>query len=194
MIHRYLHADMRSSRAYLLTAPLVAAALLFPSTADAFERQWHAGVSLGYSYFSAPQEAMHGMGGGLHLTYGVTDALNAMIELDVSTHPGTGVLVGSTAAGIGYVVDILQVVPYVGLLVGPYDVWATASDATCQMTNGLSCHSGRLGVSLPFGLDYTVSRSFIVGVEGRYHLLFLGPDAPEQMVTAFAKAELTWGF
>jgi opacity protein-like surface antigen len=195
---------MRRSRAPLLLPALVAAALLVPSVADAYERQWHAGVSLGYAYLSTevptegPTEgptteaAGHGFGGGLHLTYGINDMFNVMAELDLTAHPSGSLLAGSASAGVSYVVDILQVVPYVGLMAGGYDLWTTSGP--CGAEGLPSCHSGRLGGSIPFGLDYTVTRSFTIGFAGRYHLLFLGPGSVEQMFTAFARAELVWGY
>jgi hypothetical protein len=170
----------------------LAAPLLSPSTASAFERQWHAGLGVGYSYFSSGEESLHGVTGSLHLTYGMTDALNAMVVLDTGYHPAGDALIFGGAAGVGYVVDILQVVPYVGLMVGPYDVWRVGG--ACDVPEAPACHSARLSASIPFGLDYTVSRSFAVGIGGRYHLMFFGPNPMDQMITAFARAELTWGY
>ena len=53
-----------------------------------------------------------------------------------------------------------------------------------------------MGASVPFGLDYQLSRSFALGVAGRYHLLFgsLGEASPAQYLTVFARAEYIWGF
>lgn len=96
---------------------------------------------------------------------------------------------GSASIGAGYVIDILQWVPYVGLMVGGYQlgVFFDACDAP-----GASCGGTRLGLSVPIGLDYQVSRNFAVGVQGRYHLL-LG-DEVAHILTAFARAEYIWGY
>jgi hypothetical protein len=166
--------------------------LLAASPASAFERQWRTGVSLGYAYFSnVTDETRHGFGGGLHLTYGLSDAFNATITADAGYHPTGNALILGGAAGASYVIDILQVVPHVGLLVGPYDVWRVGG--ACGVPEAPPCHRLSLGASIPFGLDYTVSRSFAVGVGGRYHLLFAS-DGVAQVVSAFARAELTWGY
>jgi hypothetical protein len=74
---------------------------------------------------------------------------------------------------------------------GPYDVWRVTG--ACDMLDAPSCHRLSFGASIPFGLDYTVSRRFAVGVGGRYHLL-IASDGVAQMITAFARAELTWGY
>lgn len=183
---------MRRLRALLPCLAVLAAALFAPAQAGAFERQWHSGVGVGYSYFSSGEESLHGVAGGLHLTYGLTDAWNAMASIDAGYHPSGGALVFGGALGVGYVVDVLQVVPYVGVLAGPYDVWRVKG--ACDVANAPLCHSVRLDLSIPFGLDYTVTRSVAVGIGGRYHLLFFGPNPVDQMVTAFARAEITWGY
>jgi len=187
----------------------LAGLLLATSSASAFERQWRSGVSLGYAYFSnVGDEALHGFGGGLHLSYGLSDVWNASITADSSYHPSGDALIFGGAAGVSYIVDILQVVPHVGLLLGPYDVWRVGG--VCGVSNAPPpppssppsslpspppppCHRFSFGASIPFGLDYTVSRSFAVGVGGRYQLL-IASDGVAQMITAFARAELTWGY
>src|SRR4051794_20185945 len=113
---------MRGSRATVGLAVLLTA-LGASSEARAFERQWHAGVDAGYAALLLPAgPTLHGFGGGLHLTYGMSDTLNLLVLADVSVHPATkykakpvdGVILGGGAVGIGYVFDVLQWVPYVG--------------------------------------------------------------------------------
>jgi hypothetical protein len=160
--------------------------------ASAYERQWHAGVGLGYSYLGA-ETPVHGIATELHLSYGLNDMFNLMAEADAAYHFGDGkVLALSGSAGVGYVIDILQVVPYVGVMVGGYDLFTT--DGPCGGADQPACHAGRLGVSIPAGFDYTVTRSFNVGAAVRYHLLLLGPNPVESMVTAFVRAEYVWGY
>jgi hypothetical protein len=159
--------------------------------AQAFERQWHVGASAGYSpYINPAGVTLHGFGGGLHLTYGVSDTINFLVLADVSVHPATtherkpvdGILLGGGSIGLGYVFDILQVVPYVGAAVGGYY-------AVDPVTPG-----GRLAVTVPFGLDYQLSRSFAVGLAGEYKLLFLDPAGVGQRFGAFLRAEYIWGY
>jgi hypothetical protein len=175
-------------------AALLACAAAFSLSsrdAQAFERQWHVGASAGYSpYINPAGVTLHGFGGGLHLTYGVSDTINFLVLADVSVHPATtherkpvdGILLGGGSIGLGYVFDILQVVPYVGAAVGGYY-------AVDPVTPG-----GRLAVTVPFGLDYQLSRSFAVGLAGEYKLLFLDPAGVGQRFGAFLRAEYIWGY
>lgn len=138
-----------------------------------------------------PQGAsLHGFGGGLHLTYGLSDTLNLLVLGDVSVHPATtledkpvdGVILAGGTVGIGYVFDILQWVPYVGATAGGY------------YAIGPTDSGPRLAVGIPFGIDYQISRSFAVGAAGEYKLLFLGPDGMSQRISAVLRAEYIWGF
>jgi hypothetical protein len=172
-------------------------AILLPRAAAAYEHQWHVGVGFGYSLLAGedpPDQpdagpTYHGLGGNLHVTYGLTDAFNAMAQVDFTGYSGGELVVGSASIGAGYVIDILEWVPYVGLMVGGYQL--AASFDACDAP-GASCGATRLGLSVPIGLDYQISRSFAVGVQGRYHLL-LGNEVAH-ILTAFARAEYIWGY
>src|SRR6187551_1480643 len=85
------------------------ALMLAPEEASAFERQWHAGIGLGYAVVTAGG-AQSGFGGGLHLTYGLSDAFNLMVEGDFTAHRKSGdwILLPSGSVGLGYVIDILE--------------------------------------------------------------------------------------
>ena len=200
-------------RPALAAAALTAATLLAPSRSDAFERQWHAGASLGYTALMGDHATLHGVGGGLHLTYGLSDALNLMVEIDASNHftrlgdppvdaagKATGAaalqlphtLLASGAVGVGYVFDVLQWVPYVGGLVGAADIINLGPD--CGKTAAApSCSSVRLSLEVPFGLDYSISRSFAVGIGGRYQMM-IGGAALEHGLTGLLRAEYVWGY
>ncbi|MEP7124409.1 MAG: P44/Msp2 family outer membrane protein [Byssovorax sp.] len=189
-------------RPALLALGLFATTLLAASPSQAFERQWHAGANLGYTALMGSHATLHGFGGGLHLTYGLTDAFNLMAEVNVSNHfarlgdlpvddsgKPTGAaapqlprtLLVSGAVGVGYVLDVLQWVPYVGALVGAADIATPAGS------------SARLSLQVPFGLDYSISRSFAVGVGGRYQML-IGGTSLEHTLTALLRAEYVWGY
>ncbi len=189
-------------RSALAAAALAAPTLLASSRSEAFERQWHAGASFGYTALMGSHATLHGIGGGLHLTYGLSDALNLMAEVNVSNHfsrlgdtpvdadgKPTGAaavqlpsaLLASGGVGVGYVFDVLQWVPYVGGLVG-------AADIVTPSGNNL-----RLSLQVPFGLDYSISRSFAVGVGGRYQML-IGGAGLEHVLTGLLRAEYVWGY
>jgi hypothetical protein len=194
-----------------LAAAFAATALLAPSRSEAFEHQWHVGGSFGYAALMGAQQTRHGFGAGLHLTYGLTDALNLMAEVNVSGHlgrvgeapvdakgkptgpvvPVPGVLLASGAVGVGYVFDVLQWVPYVGALAGAADV--IDRSGLCGAPSA-PCHSARLNLEVPFGLDYSISRSFAVGVGGRYQLLIGGSNGLEHGLTGLLRAEYVWGY
>lgn len=175
----------------LFAALLAIAALALPSRASAYERQWHAGVGLGYGLLG--DGGGSGFGGGLHLTYGLNDAFNAMAEIDTTYHPGSKTLLASGSLGVGYVLDILQWVPYAGVMAGVYEQIDTAS-STCGDPGQPGCFATRLGFSVPVGLDYQLSRSVAVGVAGRYHFIFLGSNGVTNALTAFARVEYIWGY
>lgn len=174
-----------------LSAVLLLLAFCVSREAGAFERQWHVGANAGYAALLQPSgAAMHGFGGGLHLTYGLTDTVNLLALADVSMHPSTThagqavpeVLLGGGSLGFAYVFDVLQWVPYVGLTAGAYYA-------------GSPVNSGaRLAFQIPFGLDYQISRSFAVGVTGEYKLLFLDAAGVAQRFAAYLRAEYLWGF
>ncbi|MCC6552240.1 MAG: hypothetical protein IT372_04360 [Polyangiaceae bacterium] len=182
------------SRSALLSAAVAAAlaALLIPSRAGAFERQWHAGAGFGYALLANPG-TYPGFGGRLHLAYGMTDAFDAIVELDAASHPGGDLMVLGGSAGARYVIDILEWVPYFGLEAGGYDILLTG---TCGGQGEPDCHTPKLGIGVPFGLDYMVTRSFALGVAGKYTMLFPGADDAllGSYFTAYARAELIWGY
>jgi hypothetical protein len=177
----------------LLSAALVAAALvLVPSFASAFERQWHAGADVGYNalLFQGGRVG-HGVGGGLHLAYGITDAWNLLGEFNTTYHPSGRFLLAGGGAGVGYVVDILQWVPHVGAVIGASDIANTG--AQCSTPKHAACNSAWATLAIPFGIDYTISRSFSVGLGGRYQLL-LSHVGLVNAIGAFARVEYLWGY
>src|SRR5262245_38365628 len=91
----------KGALALALTASLTAALMLSSRRADAFERQWHAGADLGYTalLFSGGT-AGHGLGGGLHLAYGINDSLNLHGEITTSYAPSGGWLFAGGGAGV----------------------------------------------------------------------------------------------
>ena len=127
--------------------------VLTEGSAFAVEREWHVGADGGLAFLGTQS----GWGAGAHLTYGLSDAFNAMLELDVSHH-GAGddntpsANVASLGLGAAYTLDITRWVPYLGFLAGGYRIpelslWAP-------------------GFQIPLGLDYRFDRNVSVGVRG----------------------------
>lgn len=164
-----------------------AAFCAFPATAHAFERQWHAGVDAGVAGVSWNDEIRSGLGGGLHLAYGLTDSYNFVLEMGGSSHSvyadRPALVVSHGAAGMAYTLDVISWVPYMGLLVGGYRfTGAELEDADY-----------RLGFQGALGLDYRPSRSWAVGVQLRYHTFSDDPLSTHYM-TSFGRFELLWGW
>jgi hypothetical protein len=165
----------------------------FPArTAHAFERQWHVGIDAGYAVIL--DEGVSGFGGGAHAAYGLSDSFNAMLELDVTRHPGAGIASGQGAnatvtsletiasggAGIAYTIDVARAVPYVGLLAAGYRVGA------------LSAFSP--GGQIALGLDYQLERNWAVGAQLRMHTIFTADAGTLAYATTFVRLEYLWGF
>ena len=167
-----------------------AIAVLSSARADAYERQWHAGATFGYTYLAGPDAGYHGLGGALQLQYGITDAFNFIGEIGATAHPAGKLVVPTASAGIVYVIDILSVVPWVGATAGAGDIWLTGA---CGGDSNVPCHHGKLALGVPFGLDYQLSRSFALGVQGKYQLFLIG-DSPLHAIGGFAHAEFIWGY
>lgn len=193
---------MRAFRALFLLLATFVFVIATPAKADAYERQWQVGLSAGYVHHSNLSDvgstfgkpfSLPGFGASLGLSYGLTDAINLIGHGDFSMHPGdTPVVINGGGVGIAYVLDIVRLVPTLGLTVGGYGVSAREP---CVTTNESPCTTGRLGLSLPFGLDYQLSRSFSLGVAGRYGLLLFGnQNKVDQTISVFARAQYIWGY
>jgi hypothetical protein len=127
---------------------------------------------------------VHGFGGGFDLGYGVKDWLDLVGAVDVAYYPSPQVLVPRAAGGVRFVFDVLQVVPHVGVLVGFAD----------QVSVGpASGHAPRLDLAVPFGADYQLSRSFTLGLGGRFDLM-LASGSPAVNLGAFARVAYAWGY
>jgi hypothetical protein len=160
------------------------------SRAEAYDKQFHFGASFGYAALFGDQTS-NGFGGGLHFAYGVNDYINLMAEVDVTAHPSPRWTVISSGFGAAYVLDVLRWVPWIGLEVGPAGI--VSFDPQCGAPTTEPCTGFRIAGAIPFGLDFQVTRSFAVGIEGRFQLLLLG-SSPWETMGGFAKAEYTWGY
>jgi opacity protein-like surface antigen len=165
--------------------------------ARAFERQWHAGIDGGYaSLFN--ENSVSGFGGGLHLGYGLSDVFNALLELDVTRHPGAGtdgVTMWSGGIGVAYTLDVARAVPYGGLLLGGYRV----NGQLCTLSpEGDPLCGGPLnapGLQFVLGLDYQLERNWAIGVQLRFHTIFAAdPVGVLAYGTTFLRVEYLWGF
>ncbi len=191
---------MRAAR-LLCCALLVAGGAAWPASDSwAYEHQWRVGGSFGYSLMNFGDESFHGFGGGAHMTYGISDAFNLRVHSDVTGFdrrvfydvtgveitdpPSDWALVWNSGAGIEYVLDILQWVPYVGVTIGPVDVIDLEDES----------HQWHFGLTIPAGLGYQFTRDFTLGGEFSYRMLFGAEGDPLYAMTVQARAEYVWGY
>ena len=168
-----------------LTLLTCALALSTSNVAFAFERQWHLGGGAGVVL--PPGEYSLGPALGAHAAYGISDVFDVRLELQGSRHSADGaptINVLSGAAGLAYKLDIIEWVPYGGLLAGySYaDVEVTPADAGPQSSPTLG---------LIAGIDYGLSRSFGLGAAFRED--FLLTEGLMQS-TFLLRAEHRWGW
>jgi hypothetical protein len=161
------------------------------------EREHHLGVDLGGSMLVVSDKSSPDVGPaiGAHYTYGLNDAFNLMVEgswsllalnedVDSKSTPRTRPVWGANAdVGIAYVFDVLQWVPYAGLLAGGY----TFGGGTIPGTKVLA------GAAFALGLDYRFSRSLCAGVSARQHMV-TDPNTYPSFTQLFAQVEYTWGW
>jgi len=170
----------------LLGAAVVASA----GSAKAFERQWHVGGGLGAATFASGDPSL-GPALGVFGAYGLSDMFDARLELTASRHErasGTSVDLYSASAGVAYKIDVIEWIPYVGLLLGYY------RQAGEDPTSG---DRGALGISTALGIDYALSRSVGLGLQLRYHGGL--NDVPTSLTdgsyyTGLLRAEYRWGW
>jgi hypothetical protein len=164
---------MRIRSPALAAAPL-AATLLSAHSAGAFERQWHLGAGLGASSY-AGTDAGISPAIGAYGAYGLSDMFDLRLELVGSHHEAESdrnLDIFSVSGGVAYKLDVLEWIPYAGVLGGYYYF---RGDPEPEFENDLA-------LSLILGLDYAWSRSLGFGVALQYHGLLLG--APESFTEA----------
>lgn len=177
----------------LLTAATLAC--IAPS-ANAVEREHHLGADLGGTalVIGSDKTDVGGTIGG-HWAYGLDDTFNLMAEANASlvalnekrtpkTPTTRPVWVAHAGAGVAYVFDVLQWVPYVGVLAGGY----TLGGGTLPHTRVLA------GGALAFGMDYRLSRQWCAGVAVREHLLLTDLTTYPSFTQVLARVEYTWGW
>jgi hypothetical protein len=184
---------------YALTFLAVTSTLLSaPREAEAIERQHHIGLDPSLSMLKVDDKSTMSVGFGLgaHYTYGINDQFNFMAEMNVSrvaanqeqddeTSPHTRPAdVAHASAGVGYVIDVLRFVPYIGLMLGGYRLSGGTLDNALLLP----------GAELAAGLDYQLNRHWAIGLAGRQHLLFTKASTYPTYTTVLLRFEYMWGF
>jgi hypothetical protein len=169
-------------------------ALLLPRAAHAFERQWHVGGGVGFT--SLANDYKTGPALGLNAAYGLSDMFDVRLELLESTHvlsdpryatlPNRRVELISADAGLTYKLDVLQWIPYGGLLIG----YRHAAGVLPPTEN---YRRDDVQAAILLGLDYSASRSFGLGLSWRGDSALSAIGQSEAM-TLMLRAEYHWGF
>jgi hypothetical protein len=189
---------MRLTLTALTLAGFGSALCAVPTAAHALERQHHIGLDPSLSILKVDDKSTVSVGAGLglHYTYGIDDQFNFMAEMNVSrvaanqdqddqTSPHTRPAdLAYASAGVGYVIDVLQFVPYLGLLFGGYRLSGGTLDNALYLP----------GFELALGLDYQLSRSWAVGVAGRQHMMFTKLSTYPTYTNVMLRFEYMWGF
>jgi opacity protein-like surface antigen len=176
----------------------IAAFASAPGVARAVEGQHHVGLAPELAMLKVDDKSSLsvGAGGALHYTYGLTDTFNLMAEggsavvaLDQRqdspesprTRPAT---VDRLGVGVGYVIDILRYVPYVGVLATGYRLAGGTLDKSLFVG----------GAALALGLDYQITRNWTVGVAARQAFMLTKMSTYPSFTTVGLRLEYTWGF
>jgi Outer membrane protein beta-barrel domain len=164
--------------------------------AGAVEREHHLGIDAGGAMLVMSDKTDVGGALGAHWTYGLTDAFNLMVEAAWSpvalgekaqgastpkTRPSS---LTDAGVGVGYVLDVLQWVPYAAVLLGGYALTGGTLDGAKILP----------GASVGLGLDYRFGRSWAAGVAFRQHMLVTEMSTYPSFTQLFARAEYTWGW
>lgn len=174
-----------------------AAVLTFASSATAIEREYHLGVDLGGSALIIADKTSPDIGPaiGAHWAYGLSDAFNLMVEgawsiASLGDKPGPKIptdrpaSIANADVGVGYVFDVLQWVPYVGLLVGGEALSGGTLTSAKFFPNGV----------IALGLDYRLSPHLAVGAALRQQFTAVESSTYPSFTQAFARLEYTWGW
>jgi hypothetical protein len=157
--------------------------------AAAFERQWHLGGGIGAASYSGTEGGI-APALGVHAAYGLSDMFDARVELLGSHHSTVSdqsLDVFSASAGVVYKLDVIEWIPYAGILAGYYYF---SGEPVPEFQHDFA-------LSALLGIDYAWSRSFGVGVALRYHGFML--DAPRSFTdaayfTGLLRAEYRFGW
>lgn len=188
-----------------LAGALALAVTLSSSTALAVEHQHRIGVDGGVAFISIDQKPTLsvGGGGGIHYSYGLSDAFNFLAEgafcpvalqensgknPDGTTIPDNrATMIENLGVGIAYTLDVVRWVPYVGVLASAFSL------------HGGSVNDVRFagGATLAVGIDYQLTsgpKHFAIGVAVRQHFMLTDIVNYPSYTQIFLRAEYVWGF
>lgn len=141
-----------------LAANLLIAQSAVPSAARAYEDK--AGFALDLGYAHATQAALPHNGAlvGVEASLGLDDIWTVRGAVSYSLHPGSPSLsVLMVGAELLYLIDVLEIVPYLGAGLDAIGSWAP----------GVANFTTEFGVHPVLGVDWLVGRNLVLGVQAR---------------------------
>jgi hypothetical protein len=183
--------------AALVGSGVVLLGLASAPSARALEREHHLGFDAGGGLLVIGNKSTNDLGAsvGAHYSYGLNDEFNLMVEASYSlvalgqtadsrktpeTYPAS---LATADVGVGYVFDVLQWVPYAGVLVGGYAL----SGGTVPDVKLLP------GVEVALGLDYRLTPTLAIGIAARQHLMSETSTYPS-FTQLLLRIETVWGW
>ncbi len=177
---------------------LIPLLVLLPATAGAAEKQHKVSIGPNLAILSVDQKDGSDVGGGgaIGYSYGINDQFNLVGELgaavvaanqkqDTPDSPhNRPAEVDHLTAGVGYVFDVLQWVPYANAMAGAYRFSGGTLDENKIFP----------GAQLQIGLDYQLSHHMALGINGAYHLMFAKVETYPAYVTAGLRFAYMWGW
>ena len=136
---------------------------------------------------------------GAFYTYGITDQFNLLVEGSFALQGVTESpisdkdptvpavrprFLGTGAAGVSYVLDVLQWVPYGGLLLGVNALGGGTMPGVVVSPDAI----------LAIGLDYQFGRRVTLGGAFRQHFALTQLSVYPSYSQLFLKLEYTWGY
>jgi len=135
---------------------------VLPAPAAAYEDQGTLGIEAGYGVVVITDTTLpqHGVLFGLELSFGLGDQFAIRGHADYGYHPGDDEMhIGLFGVEVLYLLDIVRVVPYFGLGI---DGIATGYQGAAGL---------ELGFHVALGLEYLLSRHWLIGLDVRPHFL-----------------------
>jgi hypothetical protein len=173
---------------------LVALCLIPAAVGRAEVKEWTVSAWPAYALTYVDSRAPSGVGGGLEVGYGITEALTLEASGFMSWHPVAATketaagTIGefSGMVGINYALDVIRLVPSFDAFVGVLGIRGSAGFRTGPAATSVVPASTAFGVGAGFNLDYLLTRHVAIGVIVRYHAfltditripvyLFVGP-------------------
>jgi hypothetical protein len=154
-------------------------AIATPSAAFGYEDQLAVGLDLGYAQVAAAPGGA-GFGGGPQAKLGLDDTWNLYAAGFYAFHPEDSLHVGTLAAGVEYVFDVLQWIPWGGFGI---EALGAAEDGSAGL---------EAGAQAALGVDYLADRAYSFGLTARWHAVLSDLERFPIYFTLALRGSLLW--